>query len=235
MHSLIHEQKGIIPCYFNLLLFANMQQVKDSVSSLINSKNIKDGRWILYGLPVVGFWNTSVFLIFWLLAGNPAGTDHWDYCTCTALWVKYNLILEMRTKYQGAKSGEQGRQWVMNVLVWMKKTEFTMSCVPLHSGIHHKAVCFQWELRPWCWWTNSCLFGWWPETQLFSQVTILRILIWYVLCSSRCLVFAQNWIGKIAGYSGTTCRWFLMWLNVNQMVFTLQCHKSVSSHLIQLI
>lgn len=173
------------------------------------------------------------FLLFWLLAGNPAGTDHWDYCTCTALWVKYNLILEMRTKYQGAKSGEQGRQWVMNVLVWMKKTEFTMSCVPLHSGIHHKAVCFQWELRPWCWWTNSCLFGWWPETQLFSQVTILRILIWYVLCSSRCLVFAQNWIGKIAGYSGTTCRWFLMWLNVNQMVFTLQCHKSVSSHLIQ--
>lgn len=39
MHSLIHEQKGIIPCYFNLLLFANMQRVKDSVSSLINSKN----------------------------------------------------------------------------------------------------------------------------------------------------------------------------------------------------
>lgn len=59
MHSLIHEQKGIIPCYFNLLLFANMQRVKDSVSSLINSENIKDGRWILYGLPVVGFWNTS--------------------------------------------------------------------------------------------------------------------------------------------------------------------------------
>lgn len=69
-----------------------------------------------------------VFLLFWLLAGNPAGTDHWDYCTCTALWVKYNLILEMRTKYQGAKSGEQGRRWVMNVLVWIKKTVYHELC-----------------------------------------------------------------------------------------------------------
>lgn len=125
-----------------------------------------------------------------------------------------------------------GSEWWMYWCGWRK---LSLPWAVYLCTVGSTTISFQWELRPWCWWTNSCLFGWWPETQLFSQVMILRILIWYVLCSSRCLVFAQNWIGKIAGYSGTTCRWFLMWLNVNQMVFTLQCHKSVSSHLIQLI
>lgn len=123
-----------------------------------------------------------------------------------------------------------GSEWWMYWCGWRK---LSLPWAVYLCTVGSTTISFQWELRPWCWWTNSCLFGWWPETQLFSQVMILRILIWYVLCSSRCLVFAQNWIGKIAGYSGTTCRWFLMWLNVNQMVFTLQCHKSVSSHLIQ--